>query len=279
VQALIIAGSSVGGAVSPILFSWLMSLYRWRISFAIAAVATAALALLWFWSVRDHPTADRAAPGRTRPVGGWYALLANRNLMLLTLAYFALGYFEFIFFYWIYYYFGQVRHVSLSQSARYTTVVFVTMGIMMPLGGWLSDRLTRSYGEKLGRRVVPMVGLSLGSLLLYAGTVAPGIATAVLSLSFAIGFASWCEGPFWASAIEVAGEQVGAACGILNTGGNVGGFLAPVLTPYIASQAGWSWGLYAGSLMAIVGVVACYFVDPTGRKVEVVTTATGSPGG
>jgi dipeptide/tripeptide permease len=48
-------------------------------------------------------------------------------------------------------------------------------------------------------------------------------------------------------------------------GGNVGGFLAPVLTPYIASQAGWSWGLYAGSLMALVGVVACYFADPTAR--------------
>src|SRR5215212_2881610 len=37
-----------------------------------------------------------------------------------------------------------------------------------------------------------------------------------------------------------------------------------ILTPYIASVAGWSWGLFAGSLMAPVGgVIACYFVDPT----------------
>jgi dipeptide/tripeptide permease len=112
-----------------------------------------------------------------------------------------------------------------------------------------------------------MVGLSLGSLLLYVGTVAAGTAAAVVSLSLATGFASWCEGPFWASAIGVAGERVGAACAILNTGGNISGFLAPILTPYIASRAGWSWGLYAGSLMAIVGVVACYFVDPTGHKI------------
>jgi ACS family glucarate transporter-like MFS transporter len=108
----------------------------------------------------------------------------------------------------------------------------------------------------------------MGALLLFAGTIVPGTAAAVLSLSLATGFASWCEGPFWACAIEVAGKQVGAAGGILNAGGNVGGFLAPILTPYIASRAGWSWGLYSGSLMAIAGVVACYFVDLTGHKNE-----------
>jgi MFS family permease len=62
------------------------------------------------------------------------------------------------FFYWIYYYLGQVRHVGESQSAMYTTMIFVTMGIMMPVGGWISDRLTRSRGARFGRRVVPMVG-------------------------------------------------------------------------------------------------------------------------
>jgi ACS family glucarate transporter-like MFS transporter len=272
VQALIIAGSSMGGAVSPILFSWLMSRYRWRIAFVIAAVATAGLAVLWFSSVRDHPagihSAKISSTIREPPRTAWRRLFTNRNLMLLTLAYFSMGYFQYIFYYWIYYYLGQVRHVGFSESARYTTIIFVTMGIMMPLGGWLSDRLTRSYGGKFGRRVVPIVGLSLGALLLYVGTVVPGTAVTVLLLSLATGFASWCEGPFWASTIEVAGKQVGAACGILNTGGNVGGFLAPIVTPYVASRAGWSWGLYSGSLMAIVGVIACYFVDPTSQNNE-----------
>ena len=147
---------------------------------------------------------------------------------------------------------------------------------MMPIGGWVSDRLTRSYGPRFGRRIVPIAGLSLGSLLLYSGTVAPGITTTVLSFSLAIGFASWCEGPFWASAIAGAGEQVGAACGILNTGGNIGGFVAPILTPYIASWAGWSWGLYAGSFMAVIGVVACFLVDPR-RDSIIVGTAAAAP--
>jgi MFS transporter, ACS family, D-galactonate transporter len=266
VQALIIAGSSMGGAVSPILFSWLISQYQWRISFVIAAAATAGLAVVWYWSVRDYPASAHSVEIRERPRSDWRRLFTNRNLLLLTLAYCCMCYFQYIFFYWIYYYFGQVRRVSYDASARYTTVIFVTMGIMMPLGGWISDRLTRAYGAKFGRRLVPIVGLGLGALLLCVGTNVSGTLTAVLSLSLATGFASWCEGPFWASTIEVAGKQVGAACGILNSGGNAGGFLAPVLTPFIASRAGWAWGLYAGSLIAIVGMIACYFVDPTGAS-------------
>jgi len=54
---------------------------------------------------------------------------------------------------------------------------------------------------------------------------------------------------------------VGGASSILNTGAQIGGFFAPILTPYIASRAGWSWGLYAGSIMALTGVLAIYFAD------------------
>ena len=270
VQALIIAGSSIGGALSPIVFSWIMGLYRWRVAFVIAALATAALALVWFSSVHDRPgSTHRPSPS------AWGRLFTDRNLMLLTLAYFANGYFQYIFYYWIYYYFGQVRRMGYSESARYTTIVFATMAVMMPLGGWISDRLSRSFGTRIGRRAVPMVGLSLGALLLYVGTIASGTTATVLSLSLATGFTSWCEGPFWAAVIELAGEQVGAACGILNTGGNAGGFLAPILTPFIASRAGWSWGLYSGSLVALMGVVACYFVNLAGEKGPVLAGMQG----
>jgi MFS family permease len=155
-QALIIAGSSMGGAVSPLLFSWLISVYRWRMSFVIAAVATAGLAVLWFWSVRDYPAGIHPAESsnsiRERPPGTWNRLLTNRNLMLLTLAYFCLGYFQYIFFYWIYYYFGQIRHLGARETALATTVLFITMAVMTPLGGKISDILVASKGQKFGRR-------------------------------------------------------------------------------------------------------------------------------
>jgi MFS family permease len=63
-----------------------------------------------------------------------------------------------------------------------------------------------------------------------------------------------------AAVTEMAGEQIGGASSILNTGAQVGGFFAPMLTPFIAGLAGWSWGLYAGCLIALSGAVAVGFV-------------------
>src|SRR4029079_2586504 len=126
--------------------------------------------------------------------------------------------------------------------------------------GWVSDRLASMYGPGRGRRIVPIIGLTLSSILLSVGLnlTEPGAAAALMCLSLA--FASSADGSYWASAISVGGEHVGAACGILNSGGNVGGFLAPVVTAYIASRVGWSWALYAGAFMVMCGVVSWFFI-------------------
>ena len=279
VQAFIISGACVGGAVSPILFTWLMSLYAWRGSFYIASVATAALALLWVGYVRKLQHGVERLSRRRTEMRPWRRLLLNRNLTLLTFAYFTLGYFEYIFFYWIYYYFGEVRHTGFAQSARYTTVIFLVMLVMMPLGGWISDWLTRRYGPKLGRRLVPIGGLTIGALLLYLGVSTSDSGAATVQLALAVGFASFCEGPFWTMAIDIGGPQAGAAGGIMNAGGNIGGFFSPVLTPLVAKYFGWSCGLYTGSAMVVLGALACWFVDASVEtpRVALSTSSDTSP--
>src|SRR5215472_4519283 len=131
VQGFIMAGSSLGAAISPLLFTWMLRHFRWRISFLIAAAATAALGSLWLWYARDYPpgAAPKPKPHAARPYTSWSKLFADRNLMLLTFSYGTLGYFQYIFFYWIYYYFGEVLHLGSQASAKYTGILFVTEGV------------------------------------------------------------------------------------------------------------------------------------------------------
>jgi MFS family permease len=279
VWGMIPAGAPLGAALSPLLFSWMIGRYGWRSSFCQAAAATAVLTLVWLWYVRDHPAEHPSVgPFASRLLNGaggvqpstrfgatpWRQLLTDRNLVLLTLGYLTVGYFENVFYYWVYYYLGTIREMSRAQTVTGTTAIFLTVTAMTPLGGWISDCLGGKYGRKAGRRLVPLVALMSGALLVYLGTLSLSSNTAVILFSLALGLVGTTEGPFWASAIDLGGREVGAACGIMNTGANVGGFLGPLLTPMIASYAGWSWALYFGCAVVLVGALVWFLIDPFG---------------
>ena len=273
IWGFIAAGAGIGGAISPHIFSWMIARQGWRVSFWLAATATAALSAVWYWYARDYPwqrTSGTSGPeehAKVAPQGlnptPWRRLLTNRNLMLLTLGYTSVDYFEYLFFYWIFYYLGHVRKLDPASTAACTAALFVTWTVMTPLGGWVSDQLVGHFGLRRGRRLVPTVGLTMSAVLLSLGTsvARPLVGAALLSL--ALGCASASDGSFWASAIDIGGAHVGAAGAILNTGGNLGGFLAPIITPYIASRLGWTWGLNVGSLIVMLGVLMWFFIDPT----------------
>jgi len=261
VQALVLTGAAVGSAISPILFSRTIAGYGWRASFGMAAAVTTFLIALWFFCVRDQARSRATGPSSTGLVH-LVALTTDRNLLVLTLGYFLLNYFEYIFYYWMFYYFGQIRHLGEAQTASATAIMFVAMGVAMPIGGRISDRMVLRRGRKFARRCVPMVGMAISAVLLYLGASGFGVAATVALISLALGFASSSEAPFWATAIELSPANAGAASGFLNAGGNLGGMLAPVITPLIASRFGWSGGLYFASAVVLAGVLTWLFVDP-----------------
>ena len=176
-------------------------------------------------------------------------LLTNRSLMLLTLSYAAVGYFEYLFYFWMHYYFEEVLHVGKGASRWYATVLYLAMAAGMFLGGWLADRLSRSWGRRTGGCAVVVGGMLLGAALLGVGLLASVPGWIVVWFGLALAAVGATEGPFWATAIELGGRQGGTAAGIFNTGGNAGGVLAPVVTPLVSRACGWLWGIGLGSLV------------------------------
>jgi ACS family glucarate transporter-like MFS transporter len=265
VQGIVNSGAGFGGAVSPMLFSWMIRSAGWRQSFVLAGGVTIAGALVWYFTVRDRPHGAAPSTGASAPPPRWRPLLKDANLQWLTAGYFAVDYFEYIFFYWLYYYLGEVRKLSPSDTAFYTTLPFVAFLVMVPLGGWAADRIASAMGARKGLRLVGAAGLGLSAVFLCVGVNMADINLAVGLISLALGFCAISDVVFWTATIGIAGEQTGAACGILNTGGNLGGFFAPLLTPVIARQFGWSAGLYFGGFVALLGLFSWFRIDPERR--------------
>jgi ACS family glucarate transporter-like MFS transporter len=263
VFGIVNAGAGLGGAISPLLFSMMMGRLGWRVSFGLAGAVAMGLALVWWRTVPDQRGA--------RPEGGraaWRELLADRNLRWLILGYGAVDYFQYIFFFWLYYYLGEVRQLPPGETAFYATMPFAAWALMMPVGGWAAGRLSAAYGVKTGLRTVAIASLALASLCLVA---APGVTETnalVALLSLALGFAASADVPFWSAAVNLGGRRAGAAGGLMNTGGNLGGSIAPLLTPLVAARFGWSAGLYLGAAVAVLGILAWTRIDPAPREGE-----------
>jgi len=82
---------------------------------------------------------------------------------------------------------------------------------------------------------------------------------ALTLLALCFGFQQFTEGAFWAGTMFVAGGNTGTATGVLNTGGNLPGLLAP-LVGYMVDQLGWLTTFASGAIFAIAGAALWLFV-------------------
>jgi dipeptide/tripeptide permease len=121
-----------------------------------------------------------------------------------------------------------------------------------------------------------MFSLTIAALLLGIAINLTAMVPIVSLLFITLGLAAATDGPYWVSSSDLGGRHVGAAGGILNTGGNLGGFLAPVLTPLIASRVGWSAALYAGSAILLFGMLLWFFIDVAQSVAETPQNDTGT---
>jgi ACS family glucarate transporter-like MFS transporter len=261
-------GLTLGAAATGPLVVWLTASFGWRGSFLVTAPVAFLLAGIWWCYTRDHPGQHRGVArseldlieaGRSPPEaaakerGVWKAALENREIQLLTASYFCMNYLFYLFFNWFFYYLVEVRGFEAQQAASLTAAQWVIGAVGATLGGLLCDRTMRRFGLRQGARILPILGLVASALLLAAGAWAtdPGIAVVLLAACF--GFNQITEASFWATTIAVAGRHASAAAGVLNTGGNLVGFVGALLVPVTADALGWPWAMASGALLALVG--------------------------
>jgi len=189
-------------------------------------------------------------------------LLRNRSVVLVTISYGAFGYFQYLFFYWMQYYFDDTLGMSKHDSRVYATIPTVAMAFGMIGGGWLSDRLQHIWGVRWGRaslQIATMLGAALFALI---GVNLSDPVSVDVCFALAMGLLGMSEGPFWSTAVDLGGRRGGLAAAIFNTGGNIGGTLAPYLTPVIGEHFGWQYAIGLACLFCLIGAVLWLWIDP-----------------
>src|SRR4030095_7029573 len=138
-------------------------------------------------------------------------------------------------------YLRDVRGFSVQQAGNIAGVVLLTGAIMTATGGWLTDRAAKTFGLKIGRSI-GVITLPLSGLVLIAAARAQEPLSAALLLALTLGIADLNTSACWAMCHDVGGESAGTVTACMNTFGNIGGALSPLVVGY-AVEWWQSWTL------------------------------------
>ena len=266
-----ILGIGVSGAATPVLIAWLMQRWGWRSSFFVAGAAGVGFALLWRAYVtnrpEDHPgvnaqelallrnscakDAGLQGPARTP----WARILSSRSVAGLVLGYFCQGFPIYFFHTWFFIYLVNIRGLSISRSSLLGTMPYIAIAVLAPLGGLYSDFAVARLGKRRGRRLAIATGMFASAALLWLGSNTRGDFAAILLLAAGAGFNLFAAVSFWAICIDLTTEFTASVSGLMNTFGNLGGWLSPIVTAYVAAKYGWNRALLCASIVTLGAAV------------------------
>ncbi len=274
-------GLATGAAISAPLVFTLLKYQGWRWTFLQFGLLGVVWAVVWYRWFRDlpseHPAVNEAELALIQPPSDlkdtpridvthhipWRRIFTSRNLWTICAMYFAYAYGLYFYLTWLPTYLIKGRGFSADYAKWYSALPWVLSAFTFWLGGQLTDWLARTRGLKLARCGVGATGYALSALTLFAVTqIANNVAAAVL-LALAQSFAAATISAAWSVCLDVGRRYAGIITGCMNTVGNIGGAIAPLVTGYAVERYGsWNLPFYLMAGVFVIGTLLWLLVDP-----------------
>jgi MFS transporter, ACS family, glucarate transporter len=274
---LTIMAGALGGALAQPLAVLLIERLSWRSTFPIFGAVGLVWAAAWFTWFRDDPHTHWAVngaelhligvdPPAPHPAVPWRAILRHRGLLALCLMYGGAIYGWYFYLTWLPTYLLRARGFELHSIGWLAALPFFAIAFGVYSGGWLSDLLSRRFGSTVGRRLPGLLGLPGAALCVLGAVETSAPQTATYLLGAAAGLSALGVAPAWAVCLEIGGLHAGVVSGAMNTFGNLGGVLSPLVVGWCLEARG-SWNAPLVSVACLYALsAACWLaIDPRQR--------------
>jgi MFS transporter, ACS family, glucarate transporter len=277
-QGIFFMSMHLAGGLTPLLVTALLAYFDWRTLFALFGSLGFAWSVAWYRWFRDAPAEHRGVGATERELierglgvetghaidaTQWKRLLWNRTVVCLCLMYFTQAFGGTFYVTWL------PTYLATRGLTGMTAGILAGLPLMLSsaadlLGGVATDRAVRRLGLRLGRITIGGGALAAAGLFTMAGAfVASPVAGAVL---IALGGASsnFLLGAAWGTCVDIGGRRSGAVSAAMNTSGQVGAILSPILVADVVRRfSQWSAPLYLTGVLFLLGALCWLWVDPT----------------
>lgn len=272
-QGVTHAASRVGAALTPALVVLLMLRFGWRMPFILFGILGLFWAVAWYRFYRDTPAehasvnvAERrliedsvGVQHATAKIVPWRRILLSPSVWTLSLMYFCYGYSIDIYLDWFPKYLNADRGFNLTQMGFYASLPLLAGAAGDLLGGTISDRCAKRHGNlKAARRGVALSGFLLAAVCIVPATLTTNSVASVFYSCAAVFGLELTVGVSWAIPLDIGGDYAGSIASVMNTFGNLGSAVSPILLAYLVKLFSWnmpflvcSWLCVAGALFSL----------------------------
>jgi ACS family glucarate transporter-like MFS transporter len=110
--------------------------------------------------------------------------------------------------------------------------------------------------------------------MMWTGASASNSREAITLLALGAGLNMFAATTFWAACIDVTDQFTGSLSGLMNTFGNFGGWLSPIVSAYVATRFGWNRSLDCAAVVTVASALFFLLVRADQKVDEVQSHAS-----
>ena len=239
--------------VAPVA-SWALRSVGWEQMFLWFSLPGFVLAAVLWFGIPKSGSIPGTQAGLAVHAPGWRSLLRRPGSWLIFFAYltFNIGYWGYLG--WMPSYLSLQRHLDIKSLGVAASVPYMFGFVGILVFGWLGSTVLYRV-----RAPLVAVGYLCAAASLYTAYTADTIGMSLAGLCGAAFFMYGGFGPYASLVLDLAPERDrGAFVGFVNTGGQLGGILAPVVVGWVVNTTGSFNDGFALMVVALVISAACY---------------------
>jgi MFS transporter, ACS family, glucarate transporter len=277
-QGIFFMSAHLAGGLTPLLVTALLAYMNWRWLFALFGSIGFVWSFAWYRWFRDSPAEHRAVGnaertaiesglganlGHALDATDWKKLLANRTVICLCLMYFTQAFGGTFYVTWLPTYLAS-RGLTGMTAGLLAGLPLVLSAVADIVGGIATDRAARRYGLRLGRITIGGGALAAAGTFTIASTLAESPVVAAILIALGGASSNFLLGAAWGTCLDIGGRRAGAVSAAMNTSGQVGSILSPILVAEVVRRfSRWSAPLYVAGVLFLLGALCWVWVDPT----------------
>lgn len=283
IQGIFFSAAHLAGGLTPVLALWLMHLVGWRWVFVIFALPGIVWAAAWHRWFRDEPSEhpavnaaelEKITAGREESAGHhggwayWKKLFGHRNTLPLCLMYFPNSFAFYFCITWLPAYLKEKHGFDAMQLGLFTGLPLILSVVGDLFGGVTTDAVTRRFGLRIGRTAVGSAAYVVAGGAMILATTVPQPQLAAWLIAIALAASMFTLGAAWSTCIDIGGNHTGVVGAAMNTSGQIGSVISPLLVVWLQKHYDWNAPLLCIGGLFLMGAVAWLFINPNKKVFE-----------